>query len=194
MGNDIDEDGENIVVIPTESGDPKVTRDVPMSDVARVLSGFDSSWADRAERALKTRNEILQASLDRDTAVELYIVQNALARADSVLADDLSQRPEDEHRSRIDAYHRLGGSGSLLGYDLPGFEGTTVFVTGWWPNLSWSPYRFNDRISSVKAWGGNAICEHSWYRGRKWWTVGYNEVRDLREVGFDNLATSVFGF
>ncbi|MFF0263844.1 hypothetical protein ACFYR2_34055 [Streptomyces microflavus] len=35
------------------------------------------------------------------------------------------------------------------------------------------------------------LCEHSWYRGRRFYAIGtYQEFRDLRDFGFDNLASS----
>lgn len=92
----------------------------------------------------------------------------------------------------MDEYHRYGRLGSALLYRDRGFTGGSKFFTVTWPNFKWSPYRFNDRASSGKAWGGNILFEHTWYRGRRFFMIGlpYFELDDFNQVEFNDIASS----
>jgi hypothetical protein len=97
-----------------------------------------------------------------------------------------------EQGRRIDEYHRYTTIGSSLLYADAGFGGASKFFSVTWPNMKWWPYRFNDRASSAKAWGGNILFQHTWYHGRKLYLIGLPFVQfdDLSVFGFNDMASS----
>jgi hypothetical protein len=62
---------------------------------------------------------------------------------------------------------------SSIVYRHCGFSGSwRVIPSGWaFPDFRWMG--FNDVASSVRTWGWLLLCQHTWYRGRRVWFVGY---------------------
>ena len=135
------------------------------------------------------RNEILT---EPDRVVDYYLLQASQAQVDVKLNLDLEDLEEADQSRRIEEFHRYTSIGSALLYNGKNFSGKTKFITKTWPNLKWWPYRFNDRASSAKAWGGNILFQHSWYRGRRLYLIGvpYVQFDDLSVFDFDNIASS----
>jgi len=188
-------DGEDtgILVIRVGTAEPKVYRDLTdeqcLSLVARQAPDLARAMRSTVAQLYAIRNEVL---VDPDNAVEYYLLQAARAQADQTLNQDLEDLGEGDQTRRIEEYHRYSSIGSALLYDGKSFSGSTKFFTVTWPNMKWWPYRFNDRASSAKAWGGNVLFQHTWYRGRRLWLIGLPFVQfgDLGVFGFDNIASS----
>lgn len=130
---------------------------------------------------------------DPDKAVEFHMLAQAQARTDELLNCDLRGLSESEKEARIGQYHRYSSVGSVLLYQHTDFRGSWKFFTATWPNFSWWPYKFNDTVSSGRAWGANILFEHTWYRGRRLWMIGYPyfEIRDFKKFAFNDIASSM---
>jgi hypothetical protein len=183
----------DILVMQVGTAEAKVFTDVTEEKCLSILAEQAPDMA----RALRTTNARLSAiqnevMADPDRVVEYYLVQAAQAQADEKLNLDLEELEEAEQIRKIDEYHRYSTIGSALLYDGKNFTGKTKFFTVTWPNMGWWPYRFQDKASSAKAWGGNIVFQHSYYRGRRLYLVGIPSVQfpDLSVFGFDNIASS----
>ena len=186
----------DVVAIQVGDTAPTVHKDLSIEQCVEAVSKVDK----RLAASLKTTEQRLTAigkeiATDPDMAVEYYLLQRAQGETDKLLSCDLEDfRPEDQ-RKRVDQYHRYSTLGSALLYRDTGFGGGSKFFTVTWPNFKWWPYKFNDRASSAKAWGGNILFEHTWYRGRRLYLIGipYVEFRDLGVFDFNDIASSFAG-
>ncbi|MFW3461901.1 hypothetical protein ACN24K_15115 [Streptomyces microflavus] len=176
-----------------ESADspPEIHTDMAVEECIEIVAKADEATAAKMRTTEARFAEIEKLVGDPDKVVEFYELQAAGARRDEVLTRKLQNIPHEEQQKLVDAWHLVGDVGSMICYHGYSWSGRGVFFTGTWPNFNWFPYDCNDAASSVKAWGPNVLCEHSWYRGRRFYAIGtYQEFRDLRDFGFDNLASS----
>jgi len=145
-------------------------------------------------RSTEARLKVIsqEVMVDPDKTVDYFLVQQAQSRTDEILDLDLDDLAPEQQRRAIDEYHRHSTIGSVLLYSDLDFKGKKKFFAGTWPNFKWWPYKFNDRASSVKAWGLNILFEHTWYRGRRLYLIGhpYMEFVDLRLFDFNDIASS----
>lgn len=84
------------------------------------------------------------------------------------------------------AQPRAGGASATL-YELPGFQGRQVTITG--PTADLGDWRFNDRAKSARFRGRWRVCEHDGYRGRCQDIGG--EVADLTTYGLFGQISSL---
>ncbi|WP_283134685.1 hypothetical protein [Rhizohabitans arisaemae] len=190
------DDGRNVVVVQVGDSKPEIHRDLGLNDCRNLIGRFDekltASLKRTEDRIDAIRREVVT---DPDLAVEYYLLQRAQSRADDLLSCDLDDFSAEEHEKRVDLYHKLSTVGSVLLYEDANFKGKQKFFTATWPNFKWWPYKFNDKASSAKAWGGNILFEHTWYGGRRLYLVGlpYVAFPDLSVFGFNDLASSYAG-
>jgi hypothetical protein len=177
----------DILVIQVGTAEAKVYKDIGDEECLRIIANSSPAMAEslRAtnKRLAAVRNEVLE---NPDKVVDYYQLQAAQAQVDDQVNAEMQNLEDDEQGRRIDEYHRYTTIGSSLLYADAGFHGGSKFFSVTWPNMKWWPYRFNDRASSAKAWGGNILFQHTWYHGRRLYLIG------LPFVQFDNL--SVFDF
>lgn len=181
------------LVIRVGTADAEIYRNVSDEQCLRILSEKSLGLADALRsanaRLSAIRSEVLATP---DNVVDYYLLQAAQARTDAALNLDIEDLRESDQSRRIEEFHRYSSIGSTLLYDGKNFSGGSKFLTATWPNMKWWPYKFNDRASSAKAWGGNILFQHSWYRGRKLYLIGipYVQFDDLAIFDFDNTASS----
>lgn len=187
-----DRDG-HVVAIQVGDGKLEIHRDMSVDDAVELTARADDSVGARLKKS-EDRLRIIaeEVATDPDRTVEYYLMHYAQSRSDDLLTLDLEDLDPEAHRSRVDEYHRYGHLGSALLYRDKGFSGGSKFFSATWPNFKWSPYRFNDRASSGKAWGGNIVFQHTWYRGRRFYMIGlpYFELDDFDRVEFNDTASS----
>lgn len=95
------------------------------------------------------------------------------------------------NRARI-ATHPLDSKvfGSGIAYEHINFEGAFLPFPGTVPSLV--PLGWNDIISSVRYAGSlSALCEHTFFKGEKFWLVGIASVPDLRDYAFNDKTSSI---
>jgi hypothetical protein len=172
---------------------PEVYSDLSIDEVASLITKHDARLAER----LKAAEERIQAIQDEvvgnpDLTVEYFLLQREQSKADHLFSCDLQDFDPEAHSKRVDQYHRYSGVGSALLYADRGFKGSSKFFSVTWPNFKWWPYKFNDKASSAKAWGGNILFQHTWYGGRPLYLIGlpYVEFSDLGVFGFNDMASS----
>lgn len=186
-------DGGHVVAIQVGDARPEVNRDMAVADCVEVISRADERLGERLrmaeQRLTAIREEIVT---DPDMAVEYYLLQRAQSRTDEALSGDLEDFAPEDHRKRVDQYRKYSVIGSALLYRDAGFSGGSKFFTVTWPNFKWWPYKFNDKASSAKAWGGNILFQNTWYGGRRLYLVGlpYVEFDDLSVFDFNDRASS----
>jgi hypothetical protein len=183
----------NVVVIQAGDREPEVHEGLSLDSCLELVGRHDDRMAERL-KATEARLEAVRTEIaaDPDLTVEYFLLQQAHSKAGDLLSCDLRDYPEEQHKARIDQYHRYSEVGSALLYRDKEFRGSSKFFTTTWPNFKWWPYKFNDAASSAKAWGGNILFEHTWYRGRRLYLVGlpYVQFPDLEVFGFNDIASS----
>lgn len=183
----------DILVIRVGTADAEIYRNVSDEQCLRVVSekvpGLADALRSANTRLSAIRNEVLT---NPDNVVDYYLLQAAQAKTDETLNLDIEDIGESDQSRRIEEFHRYSSIGSALLYDGKNFSRRSKFFTVTWPNMKWWPYRFNDKASSAKAWGGNILFQHTWYRGRKLYLIGipYVQFDDLAIFDFDNTASS----
>lgn len=188
---------DDIILIQSGTSEIKAFRATGGNEVLEVVAKQAPAVSERLRAAMgrikSVRDEVVK---DPDKVVKYVELQAAQARADRFVNDELEQITAGEHAGKIDEYHRYTSVGSCLLYTHINYEGSSKFLTTTWPNLSWWPYRFNDRASSARAWGGNVLFQHSWYSGRKLWLIGipFIEIPDFTVFDFNDRASSYAGF
>ncbi|MDR7084279.1 hypothetical protein J2X01_003587 [Arthrobacter ginsengisoli] len=181
------------VVIQVGDSEPEVHDGVSTEEVVDIVARADEGIAQRL-KAAEDRVNAIRAEVvgDPDMTVEYFLMQRAQSRVGELLSHDLEHLDPEEHRARVDQYHRYAEVGSALLYRDRDFHGGSKFFTVTWPNFKWWPYKFNDAASSAKAWGGNILFQHTWYGGRRLYLIGlpYVEFPDLGRFEFNDMASS----
>lgn len=187
------EQNTDILVIQVGTADAQIHRNVTEEQCLNIVTERDPALAN----ALRSTNARLSAIrrevlTNPDNVVDYYLLQAAQAQADERLNLDLADLSEADQSKRIEEYHRYSSIGSALLYRDINFHGPSKFFTVTWPNMKWRPYRFNDRASSAKAWGGNILFQHTWYGGRRLFLIGipYVQFADLSVFNFNDIASS----
>jgi hypothetical protein len=183
----------DILVIQVGTAEAKVYKDIGDEECLRIIANSSPAMAESLRatntRLAAVRNEVLE---NPDKVVDYYQLQAAQAQVDDQVNAEMQNLQDVEQGRRIDEYHRYTTIGSSLLYADAGFGGASKFFSVTWPNMKWWPYRFNDRASSAKAWGGNILFQHTWYHGRKLYLIGLPFVQfdDLSVFGFNDMASS----
>ena len=181
------------VVIQVGDSEPEVHDGVSTEEVVDIVARADEGIAQRL-KAAEDRVNAIRAEVvgNPDMTVEYFLMQRAQSRVGELLSHDLEHLDAEEHRARVDQYHRYAEVGSALLYRDRDFHGGSKFFTVTWPNFKWWPYKFNDAASSAKAWGGNILFQHTWYGGRRLYLIGlpYVEFPDLGRFEFNDIASS----
>lgn len=183
--------------IQVEGRKLEVRNNIEEAEALSIVSEEAPQLCEKLAR-LDTQIKAIQKDIvsDPDNTVEYYMLASAQARADELLNCDLRARTEKEQAERIGQYHRYTSVGSALLYEHASFRGSTKFFSITWPNFKWWPYKFNDRVSSAKVWGINVLFEHTWYRGKRLWLIGYPyaEFSNFKHFGFNDVASSIICF
>jgi hypothetical protein len=183
----------NTLVIQIGTAEAKVYKDIGDEECLEIVANSSPAMAESLRatntRLAAVRNEVLE---NPDKVVDYYQLQAAQAHVDDQVNAEMQNLQVDEQGKRIDDYHRYTTIGSSLLYADAGFGGASKFFSVTWPNMKWWPYRFNDRASSVKAWGGNILFQHTWYHGRRLYLIGLPFVQfdDLSAFDFNDTASS----
>lgn len=184
----------HVLVIQRGDSKPEAHRNISAEQAIDVVSRLDA----RLAADLRVANERITAITreiitDPDRTVDYYILEYSRSRTAEVLAQDLEDLTPEEQQKRVDEYHRYSTIGSAILYSDVNFGGKSKFFPTTWPKFSLSPYRFNDKASSAKAWGVNILFEHTWYRGRRFFMVGapFVQFEDLSAFGFNDTASSI---
>lgn len=187
-------DRNHVLVIQRGDSEPQVHRDISADQAVDIVSRADA----RASADLRVANQRITAITreiitDPDQVVDYYILEYSRSRTAEVLNQDLESLTPGEQQKRVDEYHRFSTIGSAILYSDHNFGGNSKFFPTTWPNFKSSPYRFNDRASSAKAWGVNILFENTWYRGRRFYMVGvpFVQFEDLSVFGFNDTASSI---
>ena len=182
---------ENIVVIGRADGKPEIIKDVSTREVEGVCKKHMAESADTIRRLHARIDAITKEVMpDPDLVAEYCQFSQRAAKRDSILSDDLANRTVEEMEKRVEQYHKYLDVGSVLLFEHANYRGSTRFLSLTYPNLGWWPYCFNDKASSAVAWGLNVLCEHSWYRGRRLYLVGFVRFPDLSVFDFNDKASS----
>ncbi len=187
------EQSGDILIIQVGTADAQIHRNVTEEQCLNILKERNPALANALgpthARLSAIRREVLT---NPDKVIDYYLLQAAQAQADERLNLDLADLSEAEQSKRIEEYHQFTSIGSALLYRDANFGGPSKFFTVTWPNMKWWPYRFNDRASSAKAWGGNILFQHSWYGGRRLYLIGlpYVQFGDLSAFNFNDIASS----
>jgi hypothetical protein len=147
---------------------------------------------ERMERRARIHRDVLP---DPDKVALFAFFCQARGKTDAMLNTDLEGLSHEKQFHRVAEYHKYTDLGSAILYENYRFGGRSVFMSVPWPSLSWKPYKFNDKASSVKGWGVNVFFKGSWWRTEgqnPLWVVGvpYIEHADLRQFDFDDRITS----
>ena len=190
------EQAGHVLGLQVGDSEPVIHTALSHDDVIELISQADERLGAEAKAAQELLNRIHEEVIpDPDRVVEYYLLHYARSKVDDLLRLDLESFAPEEHRKRVEEYHRYGLPGTVLLYRDLGFggDGARVFTVPW-PKFSLSPYRFNDMASSGKAFGFNMLFEHTWYRGRVFYMIGapYFELDDFRRVEFNDIASSKF--
>lgn len=185
------------LVLQVNDGQPEVYENIESDEVRSRVAKLDSDFGRRLDIASQRLDAIEREVVsDPDRVVEYYLFQARRAEVDQLLSRDMQEDPEDRHRGRIEEYERFTSLGTVILYQHINYSGAWRPYSATWPNFGWWPYSFNDRASSAKAWGGNILFEHSWYRGRRLYLIGlpYVQFPDFTRFGFNDIASSYAGF
>ena len=183
----------DVIAIQVGSAEPEIHKDWSVDQCIEAVRKIDervaASLRATEQRLAAIHKEVLT---DPDMVVEYYSLQRAQSETDMLLSSELENLSPEAQRKRVDHYHRYSTLGSALLYRDGGFGCGSKFFTTTWPNFSWWPYSFDNRASSAKAWAGNIIFDHPWYKGRRLYLIGvpYVEFPDLGVFGFNDIASS----
>ena len=183
----------HIVALQVGDGKVEVYKNISDDECVRVIAKKAPAIAENLRLTNARISAIHERVLpDPDYLVEYYLLQHAQTQTDKLLNLDLEDMKSDEAQKRIDEYHLYTSIGSTMLYKDVNYGGKSKFFTVTWPNFKWSPYRFNDQASSAKAWGGNILFQHTWYRGRRLYLVGLPFFQHPRfsDFEFNDIASS----
>lgn len=181
------------LALQVEGKKPVIINDISLKECTRFL---EKEYPDAAKRLIEEerRLDIIRSEVikDPDKVIDFYNLMSGRARTDAYLAKQFTELGYEEIIKSIDEYHRFANLGSVIVWDEYEYHGTAKWLGSIWPNLKWRPYRFNDRASSARAYGGNLLFNRTWFRGDRLVLIGfpYANFPDFRDFGFDNRASS----
>ena len=173
----------------------EIHEDVDHRKLVSLVGDRIPLFAERLRAAEERRERILGEVIPNpDLFAEYVNLQGAQAQVDIMLNRDLDQMAVEDKVAKVDRLHRYMTLGSCILFEHVNCSGAAKWMSTTVPNFVGWPYYFNDKGSSLIAWGLNILFEHTWFGGRRFYFFGSPwtsfRLNNLSAVGFNDTASS----